>query len=177
MDARNPTAPDPIFLPNSKSRRDCRLNRATLLTGIVVVVAYSGFTLWANASGNYPSSTPAWIAVSATGSFGFTLLTVGAVFTGVNFSLLRKSDPLTLSLANTRRGYRLSLVLLVASPTLIVSLYALVEWFGSTSNQSAIVASILLLLFVGGVGSIVVAVVAVFIAINWSRSRKTRSPA
>ena len=91
MTAEAAVASDQIMLSASKTRRDYRLSLALLVAGIVVVGAFYGFVVWANSTGNYPTSIETDLAVSTVGSVGFVLITVGAIFAGINGSLLRKS--------------------------------------------------------------------------------------
>ena len=91
MAAQSVAASDQISLSASKTRRDYRLSLALLVAGVVVVVAFYGFVFWAMGTGNYPTSVATGSAISAIGSIGFILILVGAIFTGINWSLLRKS--------------------------------------------------------------------------------------
>lgn len=90
MAAQIAAAPDTILLSVSKTRRDYRLSLALLVAGIVVVVAFYGSVLWAESTGNYPTSIETDVAISTVGSVGFVLITVGAIFAGINRSLLRR---------------------------------------------------------------------------------------
>lgn len=91
MAASNAAASDQIVLSVSKTRDDYRLSLALLLAGIVVYVASSVFVFWANSTGNYPTSIGGSVALTAVGGIGITLIIVGAIFSAINWSLLKKS--------------------------------------------------------------------------------------
>ncbi len=88
------SAQRPGVTSSSKIRRDLRLSLAILAAGIVLEALY-GIAYWSGWTGNYPySSTPTVVDAAitvATESIGFVLIVVGAIFTGKNWSLLRKS--------------------------------------------------------------------------------------
>ncbi len=89
MASPNTAGSDQVLLSVSKIRRDYRLSLALLLAGVVVVAGFYGFVLWANAMGSWSSAT--LVVVSTIGNAGFVLILVGAIFAGINWSLLRKS--------------------------------------------------------------------------------------
>lgn len=91
MAAESAAASDQIVLSASKTRRDYRLSLAFVVAGIVTVVAYYGFELWAVATGHYPTSVVLALTLNSLGSVGFILITVGAIFAAINWSLLRRS--------------------------------------------------------------------------------------
>jgi len=55
-------------------RRDYRLSLALLVVGIVLVVAISAFSYWANSTGNYPTSFGAGLAIYLIGTAGGMLI-------------------------------------------------------------------------------------------------------
>lgn len=90
MAAPNAVPYDQILLSASKTRRDYRLSLALLVAGIVVVTTFYGYLFWASSTGGYPTSIGTGLAISTIGGVGFILITIGAIFAGVNWSLLRK---------------------------------------------------------------------------------------
>jgi len=88
-----PTSPSPneIRLSTSKTRRDFRVSLALLVAGIAVTFGFYVFAIWASTSGVNPTSPLTDVLLSAIGGIGSTFILVGAIFTGVNWSLLRKA--------------------------------------------------------------------------------------
>jgi hypothetical protein len=91
MTAQASPAPDEIRLSALKTRRDFRVSVALLVAGVAVTIGFYGFVIWANSSGFYPSSVSTDFLLTAIGGIGSTLILVGAIFTGINWSLLRKA--------------------------------------------------------------------------------------
>ncbi len=91
MAAQTPPASNDILLSAEKTRRDYRVSLALLVAGIILTGGVYGFEVWANTSGVYPISVLSSVFISAIGGVGSTLILVGAIFTGINWSLLRKS--------------------------------------------------------------------------------------
>lgn len=203
MAAQTAAASDQVLISASKTSRDYRLSLVLLVTGIIMVGAYYSFAYWANATGNYPTSIAPGVAISAIGSIGFVLILVGAIFTGVNWSLLRKRrhdgrdvqgpgianrDGLTvapkaaaqnqilLSALKTRRDYRLSLALLVAGIVELVAFSSVAFWLSAISNYPSIVTTVVIS-FIVSMGSILIVVGGIFTAINWSLLRQSRPKA
>ena len=79
-----------IQLSVAKTRRDCHLSLALLVAGIVDVVACYAYASWANPTGDYPTTMAIGVTIAAIGEAGYVLILVGAIFVGVNGSLLRK---------------------------------------------------------------------------------------
>jgi type IV secretory pathway VirB2 component (pilin) len=81
---------DDIRLSVRQTRHDLRISLALLYAGIAVSIVFFAFSAWANHSG-YSAEVPATSLVySLLGSIGGTLILTGAIFVGVNWSLLRK---------------------------------------------------------------------------------------
>ncbi|MGA8091405.1 MAG: hypothetical protein WB984_02785 [Thermoplasmata archaeon] len=80
-----------IQLSAAKTRRDYHLSLVLLVAGIVDVVSFYAYASWANSTGNYPTAVAIGVTISAIGEAGYVLILVGAIFAGVNWSLLRKS--------------------------------------------------------------------------------------
>ncbi len=173
MAAQSAAASDQILLSASKTLRDYHLSLALLVAGVVVVVAFYGFVFWADGTGNYPTSIATDSAISAIGSIGFTLILVGAIFTGINWSFLRKSDRIPLSTSKTRRDYRLSLALLVAGIVMVVAFSVVALWVSAIGNYPSTVTTVVIATILS-IGSILIAVCAIFTVINWSLLRKSR---
>ncbi len=55
-------------------RRDYRLSLALLVAGIVILVAISAFSFWANSTGDYPTSFGAGLAIYLIGTAGGMLI-------------------------------------------------------------------------------------------------------
>jgi len=96
MAGQDASATDQIQLSAGKTRRDFNLSLALLVTGIMMTAGLFTFEVWANSTGywnNYPTGPSALTSalLSAIGGIGSTLILVGAIFTGVNWSLLRKA--------------------------------------------------------------------------------------
>jgi len=91
MAGQNPVATDQIVLSASKTRQDYRLSFALLFAGILMFGGFSLFEYWVASTGNYPTSIAPIVAISLLASVGSILITVGAIFTVINWSLLRKS--------------------------------------------------------------------------------------
>lgn len=89
MAAQNTAGSDRILLSAAKTKGDYRLSLALLLAGAVVVVADYGFVFLTNAMSH--SSIATTLLFSTIGNIGFVLITVGAIFAAINWSLLRKS--------------------------------------------------------------------------------------
>jgi hypothetical protein len=51
-------------------RRDYRLSLALVVAGIVLVLAISAFSFWANSTGNYPTSLWIGLAIYTSGIAG-----------------------------------------------------------------------------------------------------------
>lgn len=79
----------------SRWRRDYRLSLALLVTGIVVVAGVSVFSIWANSTGNYPTSAGGGFATYLLGTAGGILTIVGGIFAFHNWSLLRQGRRIT----------------------------------------------------------------------------------
>ena len=60
------------------------------MAGIVVVAGFYTYEYWATSSGQYPTSPASWVSLSIIGNVGFILIFMGAIFAGINWSLLRK---------------------------------------------------------------------------------------
>jgi hypothetical protein len=80
-----------IHLSASRTRRDFHVSVALLIAGIAVTIGFFAFSIWANASGFYSSYAAASLLNSLLGGIGGALLLIGAIFTGINWSLLRKT--------------------------------------------------------------------------------------
>jgi hypothetical protein len=80
-----------IHLSASRTRRDLRISVALLIAGIAVSIGFFAFSIWASASGFYSSYAAASLLNSLLGGIGGTLILIGAIFTGINWSLLRKT--------------------------------------------------------------------------------------
>ena len=80
---------DRIHLSWTKTRRDFDVSLALVIAGIVLEVVYYWLTPWVASSG--ASALTAWTILIA-GGVGYVLILVGAIFTGVNWSLLRKAN-------------------------------------------------------------------------------------
>ena len=93
MAAESAPVSDPAIL--SRWRRDYRLSIATLMAGIVMVVAISAFGLWAGSTGNHLSPFWTGLVVRVLGTAGGMLLIVGGIFTFHNWSLLQQSRRFT----------------------------------------------------------------------------------
>ncbi len=90
------------------------------------------------------------------------------------------TDQIQLSVSKTRRDFKLSLALLVTGVILSAGIVSFELWANSTgywidspTGPSAITSA--LLSAIGGIGSTLVLVGAIFAAINWSLLRKAGS--
>jgi hypothetical protein len=75
MVATSPPTSGPVILASWK--RDYRQSLALVVAGFVLVVAIVAFDLWANSTGNYPTSLGAGLAVNLLGTAGFFLIFFG----------------------------------------------------------------------------------------------------
>jgi len=75
----------------SQTRRDYRVSLVLLIAGIAVTIGFFAFSIWANASGFYSNYAAASLLDSVLGGIGTTLILIGAIFTWINWSLLRRS--------------------------------------------------------------------------------------
>ena len=87
---------DFVHLSASKVRRDLRLSLGILVAGVILVAVgsilnYLLLTWITNSSVSTMADNG--IVLSLPMSVGSVFILVGAIFTGVNWSLLRKSDP------------------------------------------------------------------------------------
>jgi type IV secretory pathway VirB2 component (pilin) len=80
-----------IHLSVSRTRRDFHVSLAFLMAGVAVTIGFLAFSIWVSASGFYSSYATTSLIDSLLGGIGGTLILVGAIFTGINWSLLRKS--------------------------------------------------------------------------------------
>lgn len=72
MPAQSAATSEQIML--SAWRRDYRLSLALLVAGIVILVAISAFSFWANSTGDYPTSFGAGLAIYLIGTAGGMLI-------------------------------------------------------------------------------------------------------
>ncbi len=78
-----------IHLSLSKTRRDFRVSLALVVAGIVLEAASIGLQPWMASYG--ASELIVWTVLTAGGA-GSACIFVGAIFAGVNWSLLRKAN-------------------------------------------------------------------------------------
>lgn len=90
MAAETAAASDQIIPSASKTRRDYRLSLAFAVAGLVIVVASYSSMYWAEATGHYPGAAFAVLVLGSLAGIGEILIIVGAIFAGINWSLLRK---------------------------------------------------------------------------------------
>jgi len=79
-----------ISLSLSKTQRDFRLSVALLIAGVVLAAGFYGFEYWAATTGLFFQSPAAFLMVEIFGNVAWVLILVGAIFAGVNWSLLRR---------------------------------------------------------------------------------------
>jgi type IV secretory pathway VirB2 component (pilin) len=80
-----------IRLSLSRTRRDFHVSLTLLIAGIAVTIGFIGYSIWANSSGFSSNYATVSLLESLLGGIGGTLILIGAIFTGINWSLLRKS--------------------------------------------------------------------------------------
>ncbi len=68
------SAKPPSQTIDSRWMRDYRLSLALLVAGLVMLVALYAFDIWANATGNYPTSFGAGLAIYLIGTAGGMLI-------------------------------------------------------------------------------------------------------
>jgi len=90
MAAQKAATSEQIML--STWRRDYRLSLALLVAGIVLVVAISAFSFWANSSGNYPTSFGAGLAIYLIGTVGGMLILLAGTVAYYHWRGLRLSE-------------------------------------------------------------------------------------
>ncbi|HKN07079.1 MAG TPA: hypothetical protein VJ021_05705 [Thermoplasmata archaeon] len=90
MAAQKAATSEQIML--STWRRDYRLSLALLVAGIVLVVAISAFSFWANSSGNYPTSFGAGLAIYLIGTAGGMLILLAGTVAYYHWRGLRLSE-------------------------------------------------------------------------------------
>jgi hypothetical protein len=90
MVAQSAAAPEPTLL--SRWMRDYRLSLALLIAGIVIVVAVSVFSVWANSTGNYPPSFWTGFAMNVTGTGGGMLVLLAGTVAYYHRKGLRLSE-------------------------------------------------------------------------------------
>ncbi len=72
-------------------RRDYRLSLALVVAGIVMVVAISAFSFWANWTGSYPTSFWGGLAIDLIGTAGYMLILLGGTVAYYHWRGLRLS--------------------------------------------------------------------------------------
>jgi hypothetical protein len=90
MAAQNSVTSEQIML--SAWRRDYRLSLALLMAGIVMVVAIAAFSVWANSTGNYPTSYSGGLAIYVTGTAGGMLILLAGTVAYFHWRGLRLSE-------------------------------------------------------------------------------------
>ncbi len=70
-------------------RRDYRLSLALLVAGIVILVAISAFSFWANSTGDYPTSFGAGLAIYLIGTAGGMLILLAGTVAYLHWRGLR----------------------------------------------------------------------------------------
>jgi TRAP-type C4-dicarboxylate transport system permease small subunit len=90
MTAPNAAASDSTIL--STWRRDYRLSLALLVAGIVILVAISAFSYWANSTGNYPTSFWPGLVIYLTGTAGGMLILLAGTVAYYHWRGLRLSE-------------------------------------------------------------------------------------
>ena len=78
-----------IHLSLSKTRRDFRVSLALVVAGIVLEAVSIGLQPWMT---SYRASELILWTLLTVGSAGSVLIFVGAIFAGVNWSLIRKAN-------------------------------------------------------------------------------------
>lgn len=76
-------------------RREYRASLALVSAGIVLIVAISAFSLWANSTGNYPTSVWSVLAIDATETAGAALIFFGGTVAYYHRLGLRQSRRIT----------------------------------------------------------------------------------
>lgn len=90
------TGPSPptkveIRLSVPKTRHDYRISFAILISGVAITVGFYAHALGANSLGASPMTPLEQVTYTAVGRIGAILILVGAIFTGINGSLLRRT--------------------------------------------------------------------------------------
>ncbi len=80
-----------IRLMVTRTLRDHRVGLAHLVAGIALTAGLHAFEVRATSARHYPAPGRSGVLLSAIGGIGFPLTLRGAIFTGINESLLRKS--------------------------------------------------------------------------------------
>jgi hypothetical protein len=91
MAVQNATASDQFILATVK--RDYHLSLAIFVSGIVWVVAISAYSLWANSTGNYPTSFGAGLAIYLIGTAAGMMILLGGTVAFYNWRFLRRNWP------------------------------------------------------------------------------------
>jgi len=83
--------PDALVLSRRKTEKDLKVSEGMLVAGVAIYAVAIALTYWA--SSHVPNGTGFFVLdiVSGTGS---VFILIGAIFTGINWWLLRKSRPL-----------------------------------------------------------------------------------
>ncbi|HTP54837.1 MAG TPA: hypothetical protein VML94_07795 [Thermoplasmata archaeon] len=76
----------------ARTRRDFRISVGLLLAGVLIVVGFYGYFFWRFSSATYSATVSDAVLENLIGGIGSTLLLVGAIFTAINWSLLRQAD-------------------------------------------------------------------------------------
>jgi hypothetical protein len=82
---------DRISLSLAKTQRDYRLSVALLIAGVAITAAFYVSEFWVNSFGGNLGYSTVFFIFEIFGGIGYTLVLVGAIFTGVNWSLLRRA--------------------------------------------------------------------------------------
>jgi len=66
-------------------------------------VGFYGYYFWVTSTANYTLSAEEGVIISTIGELGFVLILVGAIFAGINWSLLRKAGRSTGEISREER--------------------------------------------------------------------------
>ncbi|HYA70116.1 MAG TPA: hypothetical protein VEH28_01935 [Thermoplasmata archaeon] len=91
MAARNAAASDQIV--HSIAKRDFRLSLGIFVAGVAMVLATSAFSLWANSTGNYPTSLGGGLTVYLIGTAGAMMVLLGGTVAFYHWRFLRQNWP------------------------------------------------------------------------------------
>ncbi len=90
MQPASRSEPETISLSVRKTRRDLRLSIALLIAGVVLLVAYFTTVTLLISSGNYTFGAASAFVLQIISGSASALVTVGAIFTAINYALLRR---------------------------------------------------------------------------------------
>ena len=84
--------PDALVISRRKTEKDLKVSVGMLIAGVVIYAVAIALTYWA--SSQLPNNAGFFVLDIVSG-MGSVFVLIGAIFTGINWWLLRKSRPLS----------------------------------------------------------------------------------